>query len=166
MQTPGGDVWISSFSGRVGNKPRSVVSHQPCKYGLRIPRDTVSGSCSRSAVGGYAAQYKGWRWTQWSMLFLGGAIWIYSLWISETYTKIILVKRAKKLGLPPPPKGPNGLASVKLLLTVTVTRSIYMLLTEPIVGIVLFVYGLQFCCPVLLLRCIPLSSSKASIVSP
>lgn len=118
------------------------------------------------AVGGYAAQYKGWRWTQWSMLFLGGAIWIYSLWISETYTKIILVKRAKKLGLPPPPKGPNGLASVKLLLTVTVTRSIYMLLTEPIVGIVLFVYGLQFCCPVLLLRCIPLSSSKASIVSP
>ncbi|KAL2014031.1 hypothetical protein VTN00DRAFT_1556 [Thermoascus crustaceus] len=101
------------------------------------------------AVGGYAAQYKGWRWTQWSMLFLGGPIWIYSLGVSETYAKIILVKRAKKLGLPPPPKGPAGLAAVKLLLTVTVTRPIYMLLTEPIVGLyslyTAFNFAVLFC---------------------
>lgn len=55
----------------------------------------------------------------------------------ETYKKIILLNRAKRLGLPPPP---NPLANMtpaqklKFILTITVTRPIHMLLTEPIVA--------------------------------
>ncbi|OXV06889.1 hypothetical protein Egran_05344 [Elaphomyces granulatus] len=88
------------------------------------------------AIGGYLAQYKGWQWTQWIMVIIGGAIWAYSLGSEETYGKVILKKEAKKLGLPPESDdGPKGLAAIKLLLTVTITRPIHMLFTEPIVAL-------------------------------
>lgn len=54
--------------------------------------------------------------------------------MKETYKKIILQKRAKKLGLPTPPKGPTGITAVKFLLTVTLVRPLNMLFTEPIVS--------------------------------
>ena len=86
-------------------------------------------------VGGFAAQSKGWRWTQWPILFIGLATYLYALPQQETYKKIILQKRAKKLGIPPPPNPlPPGLARVKFVLTVTVLRPVVMLFTEPIVG--------------------------------
>ena len=86
-------------------------------------------------VGGYAAQAKGWRWTQWPILFISAAALAYSLFMKETYKKIILQKRARKLGLSPPPKtGPTGFAAMKFLLTVTLIRPVHMLLTEPIVA--------------------------------
>lgn len=85
------------------------------------------------ALGGFAAQEKGWRWTQWILLFIMIPTYLFSLRMKETYKKIILQKRAKKLGIPPPPKGPSGLAAVKLLITITLSRPIMMLGTEPIV---------------------------------
>lgn len=147
------------LAGIFGSPPLAVGAGTNLDLWPRIHRArTVSiyllapflGPALGPAVGGYAAQNKGWRWTQWCILFLGGAIWIYSLGISETYAKIILAKRAKKLDLPPPSKpGPSGLAALKLLLTVTVTRPIYMLLTEPIVGLyslyTAFNFAVLFC---------------------
>lgn len=86
-------------------------------------------------VGGYAAQSKGWRWTQWPIIFLAIPTFIYSLFMKETYKKIILQRRAKQLGIPPPPRTvPPGLAAIKFLLTVTLIRPVHMLFTEPIVG--------------------------------
>ena len=86
-------------------------------------------------LGGYAAQVKGWRWTQWALLFMSVATFIYSLFMKETYKKIILQKRAKRLGIPPPPKtGPAGSAALKFLLTVTLFRPVKMTFTDPIVG--------------------------------
>jgi hypothetical protein len=85
-------------------------------------------------VGGYAAQYKDWRWTQWSILFIMVAAYIVAVPMSETYKKIILQQRAKRLGLPPPPRqGPTGVAALKLIFTVTLVRPVHMLFTEPIV---------------------------------
>lgn len=53
----------------------------------------------------------------------------------ETYKKMILQNRAKRLGIPPPPNPlPPGLARIKFLLFVTVLRPLRMLLTEPIVA--------------------------------
>jgi hypothetical protein len=61
-------------------------------------------------------------------------IYLYALMMKETYKKIILQQRAKKLGIPPPPKtGSSGLAAIKFLITVTLFRPIMMILTEPIV---------------------------------
>lgn len=77
------------------------------------------------AVGGFAAEYKGWRWTQWLILFILVPIYLYSLKMKETYKKIILQKRAREHGLPLPPKmDPSGLAGVKFLITVTLLRPV------------------------------------------
>jgi len=87
-------------------------------------------------VGGFAAQYKGWRWTQWCILFLGTFSLIVSVGMKETYKKVILQKRAKRLGIAPPKAvGPSGLAKVKFLLIATLFRPLHMLIREPIVGL-------------------------------
>ena len=86
-------------------------------------------------VGGFAVQAKGWRWTQWPILFIGLASVIFGLAQEETYKKIILQRRAKNFGLAPPPNPlPPGLARIKFLLFVTILRPLRMLITEPIVG--------------------------------
>lgn len=55
--------------------------------------------------------------------------------MEETYKKIILKNRAKRLGIEPPKQvGPSGVAAIKFLITVTLFRPIHMLLFEPIVG--------------------------------
>ena len=54
--------------------------------------------------------------------------------MQETYKKVILTRRGKKLGIPGPPKPPvKGLAYMKLLLTITLIRPVHMLVREPIV---------------------------------
>ena len=52
----------------------------------------------------------------------------------ETYKKVILLRRAKKHSVQGPPKpAPKGWPYIKFILTVTLTRPIHMLFTEPIV---------------------------------
>ena len=96
-------------------------------------------------IGGYAAENKGWRWSQWIILFFSAASLLYSLPMPETYKKIILQKRAKKLGIPPPPRtGPMGLAGLKFLLVITLFRPVHMIFTEPIVGFFSLYIGFIF----------------------
>lgn len=78
---------------------------------------------------------KGWRWTQWTVLFVGAFTFVFSLPQRETYKKIILLKRARALNLPPPPNPlPPGLARVKVFLLVTLLRPMRMMVTESIVA--------------------------------
>ena len=86
-------------------------------------------------VGGFAVMAKGWRWTQWPILMIGLVALIFGVFQEETYKKIILQRRARRLDIPPPPNPlPPGLARVKFILFVTVFRPIRMLVTEPIVA--------------------------------
>lgn len=39
-------------------------------------------------LGGWVAQYKDWRWTQWTSLFIGLGVYIISLPMKETYKKV------------------------------------------------------------------------------
>ena len=97
------------------------------------------------AAGGFAAQEKGWRWTQWPILFLLVPVYLYSLGTKETYKKIILQKRARRMGIPPPAKvGPSGLAAVRFMITVTLFRPVKMLFTEPIVFFFSLYTGFNF----------------------
>jgi hypothetical protein len=69
--------------------------------------------------------------------------------MEETYKKIILKKRAKRLGLEPPHDPlPAGFAKIKFVLTVTLFRPIHMLFFEPIVGLMAiysaFTFGVLF----------------------
>lgn len=85
-------------------------------------------------LGGFVAQYKDWRWTQWITLFVMLGSYAFSIPMEETYKKIILQKRAKKLGIEPPKQMvPPGLAAVKFIITVTLLRPLMMIFTEPIV---------------------------------
>jgi MFS family permease len=85
-------------------------------------------------IGGFAAYYKGWRWTQWCTIFIGVVAFALVLPLPETYKKVILTRRAKKHGVQGPPKPPvTGWAWMKLMLTVTLMRPLYMLFAEPIV---------------------------------
>lgn len=62
---------------------------------------------------------------------------IAGLFQKETYKKIILAKRAKRLGLPPPPNpmaSMKPLQKLKFVLTLTIARPFKMLFTEPIVA--------------------------------
>lgn len=94
------------------------------------------GPAVGSAVGGWVAQYKGWQWSQWTTLFLGGFVWLFSLGAQETYASPLIRRQAKKLGLPLPPHPiPKGLAGLKQLATVTLTRPLYMLVVELLVSL-------------------------------
>lgn len=56
------------------------------------------------------------------------------MFMSETYKKIILARRARRLKIAPPPNAlPKGAAYLKMLLTITLVRPLNMLLTEPTV---------------------------------
>lgn len=49
-------------------------------------------------VGGFVADTKGWRWIYWLQLILAGSAWLMiTLTVPETYTPIILARRAKKM---------------------------------------------------------------------
>lgn len=85
-------------------------------------------------IGGFTAQYKGWRWTQWVTIFIGVVYYGSVLLTQETYKKIILARRAKKLGVEGPPQpSPKTWMFWKMMFTVTLFRPIHMLISEPIV---------------------------------
>ena len=79
---------------------------------------------------------EGWRWSQWVTLFLGLGVYIFVLPQRETYKKIIIKRRAKKLGLPTP-TGPvqSPGAKLRFFLSVTVFRPIRLTFSEPIVAL-------------------------------
>lgn len=99
-------------------------------------------------MGGFIAQYRSWRWSQWAILFGFAFVYIPVLFIPETYKKAILTKRAKQRGSSLPEKVPKGLAALKFLLTVTLLRPIHMLMVEPVVAwvslYVAFVFAVLF----------------------
>lgn len=84
----------------------------------------------RPVVGGFAAQYLGWRWTQWCMIFVTLAVYVVALPMKETYKPIILARRAKKAGLDTKPMGGPGTAAVKRAVIIGLFRPMHMLVTE------------------------------------
>lgn len=99
-------------------------------------------------VGGYTMQTRDdWRWLMWVTLILTSPMLVAVLFSKETSKKQILKRRAKKRGLPGPPKLPLAQA-LKVLITITLFRPIRMLFTEPIVASITlynaFVFGVLF----------------------
>jgi MFS family permease len=125
------------------------------------------GPALGSLVGGWIAEYKDWPWSQWTTVFLGAGIWVFSLGAQETYPGPIIRRRAKKLGLPVPPAPiPGGLAGVRFLVMVTLARPVYMLLTEPIVALCSLYSSLNFSVLFCFLASVPLIYSTTYGFSP
>ncbi|KAK8192485.1 hypothetical protein M8818_007653 [Zalaria obscura] len=96
-------------------------------------------------VGGFVVQYRGWRWTQWTILFFTVAFYVPVVFTRETYKQTILWRRAKKLGIQGPPRARRTvLQSVHHFVATLLLRPIHMLLTEPIVTLVCLYNGFMF----------------------
>lgn len=89
-----------------------------------------SGPALGPVIGGFAAQFKGWRWTQWCTIFIDLAVYGLVVMMSETYKKAILKARAKKRGVKGPQQPLNGYDWVRQLVIMTLIRPIHMLCTE------------------------------------
>ncbi|KAF2029571.1 MFS general substrate transporter [Setomelanomma holmii] len=90
-----------------------------------------AGPALGPVVGGFAAQYKSWQWTQWCMIFVALSAFIIAAPMKETYKPQILKNRAKKHGITPP-EDPAA-SKVKNAVALKVVRPLHMLCTEPAV---------------------------------
>ncbi|PWW80165.1 MFS general substrate transporter [Tuber magnatum] len=111
------DVWDLKSSG-------SAVSVQAIA--------SFMGPALGPIVGGYLAEYEGWRWTLWIIIILGGALLVPLYFMEESYKPVILKRRALARGEELPPK-PDPKEALRLIFTITLARPIMMLLKEPIV---------------------------------
>ncbi|EME46328.1 hypothetical protein DOTSEDRAFT_70353 [Dothistroma septosporum NZE10] len=97
-------------------------------------------------IGGFAAQFRGWQWTVWCNIIIAGFAMLTCLPMQETYKKVVLQRRAKRLNLIPAP-GPkmSSLAYWKVLITTTLIRPLHMLVLEPIVLCLAVYNAFAFC---------------------
>ncbi|KAK5130116.1 hypothetical protein LTR08_002456 [Meristemomyces frigidus] len=100
-------------------------------------------------VGGFVAQARGWRWTQWTTVFFTVAFYLPVLFTRETYKHTILRRRAKQLAIEGPPRiDRSPAATIRHFATTLLVRPLHMLLTEPIVTLVClyngFLFGLMY----------------------
>ncbi|KAL1852048.1 hypothetical protein Daus18300_012330 [Diaporthe australafricana] len=95
-------------------------------------------------IGAFVVNRKGWRWTQWTMLFFYvQAMIVGVVWGRETYAPVLRRRKAKKLGIAVPPSPPLW-TQVKLFVTVALVRPVHMLFTEPIIAFVCLYVACEF----------------------
>lgn len=139
-------ILISRFFGGLfgstimGNSPASVndiVSdkHRAAAFGVWSIGPT-NGPVYGPIIGGFVFEYLGWRWTNWVVLIMGGAIFVLMCFIRETYAPVILRHRAAKLrketGNPKWWTRYDGGENLLKRLRVGLSRPLVMLVTEPI----------------------------------
>ncbi|KAH7130283.1 MFS multidrug transporter-like protein [Dendryphion nanum] len=106
-------------------------------------------------VGGFAAQHKGWRWSQWCMLFVTIPIFLMAIPMKETYKPVLLKRRAKRAGIAPP-KLPAASFSVALgAFAQNFVRPLHMLCIEPVVFFLSLYTAFAFAILFLLFAAIP-----------
>ena len=57
----------------------------------------MNGPVTGPLIGGFAAQYLGWRWTNWLVMIFSGVALLFMMCIKETYAPSILRKKAAKM---------------------------------------------------------------------
>lgn len=100
-------------------------------------------------MAGFAAEYQGWRWTQWIQLLASGLIYPFIVIMPETHKGIILRRRAKKRNMRLKEFTKEDQKEfLKVTMTITVFRPLKMLVVEPIVLVfsiyVAFIFAVLF----------------------
>ena len=57
----------------------------------------MNGPVTGPLIGGFAAEYLGWRWTNWLVMIFSGVGWFMCASIKETYAPVILQRKAAKM---------------------------------------------------------------------
>ncbi|KAJ5601214.1 hypothetical protein N7510_010748 [Penicillium lagena] len=94
-------------------------------------------------IGSFVVNRKGWRWTQWTMIFFAIFTLFTIAMAKETFHPVIRRRRAKELGQNIPPSPPLS-AKIRLFATIALLRPILMLFTEPIVGLICLYVACEF----------------------
>ncbi|TWU78505.1 hypothetical protein ED733_008988 [Metarhizium rileyi] len=106
------------------------------------------GAALGPLMGGFIVQAGGWQWTQWTAVFMAVAFYIPVCFTPETYKKVILRRRAIRLGLDTSSQRTSPGRAFRYFATVLIQRPLHMLLTEPIVTLISlyngFLYGLLY----------------------
>lgn len=86
---------------------------------------------------------KGWRWTQWTIIFFAIFTLVTIAIAKETFHPVIKRRHAKRLGVDLPPSPPLS-AKVRLFATIALIRPIRMLCTEKIVAFICLYVACEF----------------------
>ncbi|KAJ5085964.1 hypothetical protein N7532_010735 [Penicillium argentinense] len=94
-------------------------------------------------IGSFIVNRKGWRWTQWTMIFFSIFTIITTLFSKETFHPAIKRRMAKTSGRSLPPSPPLA-SKLRLFMTIALLRPIQMLLSEPIVASICLYVACEF----------------------
>ncbi|KAJ5246017.1 hypothetical protein N7468_001000 [Penicillium chermesinum] len=92
---------------------------------------------------GFVVNRKGWRWTQWTLLFFAIFSLLSTAIARETFHSVIKRRRSKELGLALPASLPLS-SKIRLFATVALLRPLKMLLLEPIVSFICLYVACEF----------------------
>lgn len=88
-------------------------------------------------IGGFTVANHDWRWTQWVAVILTAALYVPVCFMRETYKKVILQRRAIRLGLQDSSSQRTSPGrAFRYFVTVLIQRPLHMLFTEPIVTLI------------------------------
>ncbi|KAL7908311.1 MFS general substrate transporter [Trichoderma velutinum] len=94
-------------------------------------------------IGSFVSVDKGWRWTEWTMLFFSVFSISLGLMIGETFHPVLKRRLAKKKGIELPPLPPMN-ERIKTFAVVAAIRPVKMLFTEPIVTFICLYVAVDF----------------------
>ncbi|GAA87768.1 MFS transporter [Aspergillus luchuensis IFO 4308] len=127
-------------SALMSNSPASISDivsdkHRPLAFGF-LSIGPMNGPVYGPIIGGFVYQYMGWRWTNWIVLIIGGAVLILMIFIKETYAPVILRRRTKLKRIETQNRKwwtrYDHAQDLRSLLQISLSRPFIMLLTEPI----------------------------------
>ncbi|CAK7198398.1 hypothetical protein SEUCBS139899_001059 [Sporothrix eucalyptigena] len=115
---------------------------RPVERGLPVAVFIVTpflGPGMGPVLGAFACR-KGWRWTQWTIVFFAAfSIIVALIGGRETYHPVIKRRRAKQLGITLPPEDLRPdipwLTRIYNFITIGLIRPLHMLVAEPIIGL-------------------------------
>lgn len=134
----------------INNAPATMLDFTPTRWrgvtlGIYYTIPSFGASLG-PLMGGYIVHAGGWRWTQWAAMILAAAFYLpVALFTRETYKKIILRRRAVRLGLcDSASQRTSPGRAFRYFATTLIQRPLHMLFTEPIVAFVSLYCGFIF----------------------
>lgn len=114
----------------------------------------MNGPVIGPVLGGYITQYKGWRFTNWVILMWAGVACLMIVTIKETYSPVLLQRKAAKLREDNDDSRYWSRYDIKVgfieLMKINLSRPFVMAVTEPICifwnGYISLLYGILYLC--------------------